>query len=82
MFNGFIPAAFRPAERSRSQVDRGAASLIEQASADLRAWGHADHEIPLERAEPYFADPSRLRCTFWCETCNVAQVVLLPAPPD
>lgn len=81
-FRGFIQAVLRLAERSQPMADHRAALLVELARADLHAWGHADHEITLEQTEPHFADASRLRCTFWCETCNVARVVFLPAPED
>ena len=81
-FRGFIHAVLRLAEHSQPMADHRAALLVELASADLHAWGHADHEITLERTEPHFADASRLRCTFGCETYNVARVVFLPAPED
>jgi hypothetical protein len=62
--------------------DRTTALLLEQASAELREWGHSGHQIMIERADVYFADSNVLRCAFWCQTCHVAQVVLLPAKPD
>lgn len=53
--------------------------LLELAAFELRRWGHAGHEVALERAVACFADPGRLRCSFWYETSHVAQIVLLPA---
>lgn len=64
-----------PGPPSDDALDR----LLDLAAPELRRWGHAGHEVALERAVAYFADPGRLRCSFWCETCHVAQVVLLPA---
>lgn len=69
------PQRGEPGPPPADAIDR----LLELAAAELRRWGHAGHEVALERAVAYFADPGRLRCTFWCETCHVAQVVLLPA---
>ncbi len=75
----FRPLAFRSGEGVRAPDGDVVARLLEQAGPDLRRWGHAGHEVSLERAVAYFADPGRLRCTFWCETCHIAHVVLLPS---
>ena len=57
-----------------------AARLAEQVNDELAAWGHAGHEVALERVKPFYGDPRVLRWTFWCEACHVSQVVLLPRP--
>ncbi len=54
--------------------------LAERANQELRAWGHDGHDVILERAEPFYGDPGQLRCVFWCKTCNVPQVALIPRP--
>ena len=78
MSSNFPRRAQRLGEAVRPPPDDVVAVLLRRANADLRRWGHAGHEVVLERAVAYFADPRILRCTFWCETCHVAQVVLLP----
>ena len=77
-----MPEALRPSESSRPPGHEVASRLLEQASAELRACGRGDHDVTLERALAYFADPDTLRCTFWCETCHVEQALLLPIRPD
>ena len=79
MSSNFPRRSRRPDEPVRPPPEDVVAVLLRRASADLRRWGHAGHEVALERAVAYFADPRTLRCTFWCETCHVAQVVLLPS---
>ena len=78
----FLPQAFRSSERVHAPDGDVVARLLEQAGPALRRWGHTGHEVALERAVAYFADPGRLRCTFWCETCHVAHVVPLPSDGD
>ena len=63
-----------------SRSSAGLAPLAERANRELSRWGHADHEVTLERMVPFVGDPSKLRCTFWCETCHVSQVALLSRP--
>lgn len=80
-------------ERALAQVEAGeseearaaamnaaadAARLTGQVNHELAAWGHAGHEVALERARPFYGDPGVLRLTFWCETCHVSQMMLCP----
>lgn len=54
--------------------------LVEGANRELSAWGHEGCDVTLERMVPFFADPGVLSCRFWCETCHVEQVALIPRP--
>ncbi len=74
-------------KQALTQVESGeidgaqvAASLAERVNDVLAAWGHAGHEVTLDRVKPFYGDPHALRWTFWCETCHVSHVALLPRP--
>jgi len=54
--------------------------VAERANDELAAWGHAGHEVALERVVPFYGDPRVLRWSFWCETCHVSQLALLSRP--
>ena len=75
-----IEAALQRTGMMRVQSAASSESLYRRADGELDAWGHQGHQITLERAKAHFADPSVLRCVFWCDSCHVAQVVLLGAP--
>ena len=53
------------------------ALLAERVNGELSAWGHAGHEVTVERVLPFFGDPGVLSWHCWCETCHVSQLVLL-----
>lgn len=54
--------------------------LAERANNELCAWGHAEHQVALERVIPFFGDPRILRWDFWWETCRVIQLARLSEP--
>lgn len=58
----------------------GLAFLAERANSELNAWGHAGHDVTLERVIPFYGDSRVLRWAFWCETCHVSQLALLSRP--
>lgn len=61
-------------EYRRSEVR----DMAGQVKDDLKMWGHEGHDVTLERVAPFFGNPDVLRFLFWCETCHVAHVALLP----
>ena len=67
-------------EDAATDAATDAARLTEQVNIELAAWGHAGHEVALERVRSFYGDPGVLRLTFWCETCHVSQVMLLARP--
>lgn len=75
-----VGAALAKAEPQAEYRLNGLALLAERANGELDAWGHSGHEVTLERVIPFFGDPSVLRWAFWCETCHVSQLALLPRP--
>ena len=75
-----MAAALAEAEPQAEYQPAGLALLAERANGELDAWGHAGHEITLERVIPFYGDPGVLRWAFWCETCHVSQLALLSRP--
>ena len=76
-----VEAALARAEPQAEYQPNGLALLAERANGELDAWGHADHEVTLERVHPFFGYRRVLRWALWCETCNVSQPAL-PSRPD
>ena len=56
---------------------RRAPGLAREAERELRRWGHAGHEVSLERVGRISDEPGSLGCLFWCENCHVSQLVVL-----
>ena len=54
--------------------------VAEAVNDELDAWGHANHEVSVERVIRFYGDPGLLRWTLWCETCHVVHVALLERP--
>ena len=75
-----IEAALAEAEPQAEYQLNGLALLAERANGELDAWGHAGHEVTLERVIPFYGDRRVLRWAFWCETCHVSQLALLSRP--
>lgn len=75
-----VEAALDQAELQAQYQLNGLELLAERAKGELDAWGHADHEVTLERVIPFFIDRRVLRWAFWCETCHVSQLALLSRP--
>lgn len=75
-----VEAALAQAEPQAEYQLNGLALLAERANGELDAWGHAGHEVTLERVIPFFGDRRVLRWAFWCETCHVSQLALLSRP--
>ena len=77
-----VEAALEEVEPSTRYPVGGIAQLVECANLELRTWGHAGHQVTLERIIPFFGDPGVLNWAFWCETCHVSQLALLARPAD
>lgn len=75
-----VGAALAEAEPQTDYQPAGLALLAERANGELDAWGHAGHEVTLERVIPFYGDRRVLRWAFWCETCHVSQLALLSRP--
>ena len=75
-----VEAALEEVEPSTRYPVGGIAQLVEHANLELRNWGHAGHQVTLERVTPFFGDPGVLNWAFWCETCHVSQLALLARP--
>lgn len=75
-----VEAALAQAEPHISYQPSPLALLAARANNELNVWGHAGHEVTLERVIPFFGDPRMLRWAFWCETCHVSQLALLSRP--
>jgi len=75
-----VGAALAEAEPQAEYQPDGLALLAERANGELDAWGHAGHEVTLERVIPFYGDRRVLRWAFWCETCHVSQLALLSRP--
>jgi len=75
-----VEAALAQAEPQTRYQPSALALLAERANNELSAWGHAGHEVTLERVVPFFGDPRVLRWAFWCETCHVSQLALFSRP--
>ena len=75
-----VQLALRLIEPRSSYAPSGLSLVAERANNELAAWGHAGHEVALERVIPFFGDRRVLRWSFWCETCHVSQLALLSQP--
>lgn len=75
-----VQLALKLVEPQSSYAPSGLSLVAERANNELAAWGHAGHEVTLERVIPFFGDPRVLRWSFWCETCHVSQLELLSRP--
>lgn len=75
-----VEAALAQAEPQTKYQRNCLALLAERANGELDAWGHAGHEVTLERVIPFYGDTRVLRWAFWCETCHVSQLALLSRP--
>ena len=75
---GQVEQALAQVEAGESDEAQAAAVLAERVNHELAVWGHAGHEVALERVKPFYGDPGVLRLTFWCETCHVSQMMLCP----
>lgn len=56
-----------------------AQELAGEAKRELARWGHAGHELVLERIHRPPGGSEALRCLFWCESCHVSQLLVLGA---
>jgi len=75
-----VELAIARVEPPCSDGPNGLALMAEAVNGELSAWGHAGHEVTLERVLPFFGDPGVLSWHCWCETCHVSQLVLLARP--
>lgn len=75
-----VKQALTRVEAGEIDEARVAAALAERVNRELAVWGHAGHEVALERVKPFYGDQRVLRCTFWCETCHLPHVALLARP--
>ncbi|MYD17767.1 MAG: hypothetical protein F4W99_11595 [Chloroflexi bacterium] len=75
-----VEAALIECEPKAEYRVNGLALFTERANGELSAWGHASHDVSLERVIPFYGDPRVLRLAFWCETCHVSQLALLARP--
>ena len=63
-----------------SHPARDISRLADRANQELAAWGHAGHELTLERVSRLPGEPGALGCLIWCEGCHVSQLLVLPEP--
>lgn len=56
-----VGAALANAEPQAEFEQNGLAVLAERANGELDAWGHAGHEVTLERVIPFYGDTRVLR---------------------
>ena len=59
-----VQLALRLVEPQSSYAPSGLSLVAERANNELAAWGHAGHEVELERVIPFFGDPRVLRWSF------------------
>ena len=77
-----VELALELVEPQNSYAPSGLSLVAERANNELAAWGHAGHEVELERVVTFYGDPRVLRWSFWCETCHVSQLALLSRPDE
>ncbi len=75
-----VEAALERVDPSTRYPVGGLTQLVDRANHELNTWGHAEHQVTLERIIPFFGDPRVLNWAFWCETCHVSQLALLAGP--
>ncbi|MDE2968458.1 MAG: hypothetical protein OXS30_13350 [Chloroflexota bacterium] len=69
-------------EREQPQLSAAegrAQGLAREAQRELSRWGHDAHELTLERVQRS-PGSGALTCWFWCESCHVAQLLVLDQP--
>ncbi len=52
-----VQLALELVEPQSSYTPSGLSLVAERANNELAVWGHAGHEVALERVIPYFGDP-------------------------
>lgn len=74
-----LAAALEREQPQLSEAEGRAQGLAREAQRELSRWGHDGHELTLERVQRS-PGSGALTCWFWCESCHVAQLVVLDQP--
>lgn len=74
-----LASALERAWPDLSRIDGETHELAREAERQLSRWGHAGHELTLERVDRG-PGSGALRCLFWCESCHVSQLLVLHEP--
>lgn len=71
-----LAGALKRAQPQLSGAEGLTQELAHEAQRELSRWGHEGHELVLDRVQQP-PGAGALSCWFWCESCHVAQLLVL-----